>query len=751
MNYYGIDPKSNNKIKEILNKNKNMTRAIYPITIMVFNDTNKNGIKESSEPGLSGVYVTLKDNNGNCTSTITNINGITAFYPNQIVAGYKVYYTNKNISGNYDDSYFDSLYITPPLENYLPTTRMTTSISSPPTSTISYGFAYYRPFDCKPVGYVIYSPGDDGSTGTFRPSNLAELNLNTGKPTTIGNFATGSNPNLRLNSLSYNTTDNLLYAYTRYDNNPPSTISGLYRIETTTSIGMASTTISKVSISFVNTQNNAIMSPLQDFGVGSSDYNGNYYIYRANSSTNKTIYKLNINPNSLNFGTFVTLVMDNVYSTLYDFAYNSHDNSLYGYGGNVNKYLIKINLTTLTAANTISTSTLPVDYSQVTTQTTADSGQDMLATFIDINNDLYTMSASGDIYKLDTSTDSSGKIVYGKFIYLSKGYQTSNADGASCKYTNLGADYGNAPDDGSYYGTANYKSKLANNGPRHGILDTLKLGEVVLTEPNATLDPQDNDCLVVNPLIPLNISLSSYNLDINVTNNSGTTSYIYGWLDFNKDGVFGIDEYITSITGPNVSTSIINVGATVNTLCKIESIGSGLQTVNLTFSKPSTVTLTQGNTFLRLRLTTDILTTTVTSTIVDDTRSLGAASNGEVEDYLLSIEPCPIINAKKFAKNITNTLVHVGDTITYGISISNSGSKEAYNVTVKDTDIVSMVNASIVSIDLSSFKVYTGVDTSTFVNILVPNLANGVNIGTIPANTFKTLTFDGKVLGCNNC
>lgn len=754
MSYYGIDPKSNNKIKDILNKTQNLTRAIFPITIILFNDSNKNGTKDVGELGIPNVYITLKDSANVCTSTLTNADGVAAFYPTTVVSGYKVYYTNQNISGTFTDSQFQALNVSPPIPNYLPTTRISTPMTIAPTNTISYGYAYYRPFDCENTSYVIASPNEDGTN--LYPSQLYKTSLVTGNKTTIGNFSTGVNPNLRLNALTYNVKDNLLYAYTRYTSSliPSSDIKGVYRIETTTLNGDKSTTISKVSISFVNSVGQIIPSNI-DFLSASSDLKGNYYLSGPNLSE---IYKINLNPYSINFGTFVTLSINDKWS-ISDFAYNPNDNSLYGFNYNPsasltdpnNLKLIRINLTTLTSANTISAVTLPTDISPINDSAPNSTKYEMSSAFMDLNNGLYMMSASGVIYRVNLNNYASGQILYSTFEKFADGFTTSNSDGANCRFANLGADFGNASWDTISFGMQGYKSLLIQNGPRHGISNSLKLGNTLISEPNANLSPQDNDCLLEYPLRPLDISVSTFNLNVNIMNNTGTTSYIYGWLDFNKDGVFSIDEYITSISGNNVSSITVPVGSIYNTLYKVESIPTGMQTVNLTFSKPLTTTLTQGNTYLRLRLSNDILTTSVTSTLLDDTRSLGPATNGEVEDYFLNIEPIPVLKSTKFSQTVNNTIVRIGDTITYAISISNIGSKSASNVIVKDSSIVSMVSDSIVSIDTNSFKVYTGIDTTTFVKVSSPNLSTGINIGTIASYDFKTLTFNAKVLGCNSC
>ncbi|PID34132.1 MAG: hypothetical protein CR976_01895, partial [Thiotrichales bacterium] len=108
------------------------------------------------------------------------------------------------------------------------------------------------------------------------------------------------------------------------------------------------------------------------------------------------------------------------------------------------------------------------------------------------------------------------------------------------------------------------------------------------------------------PLFPvLKETATSYSVDFKVNNAKSVAATLYGWVDFDHDGVFSTDE-AASVTVPAASSN---------------------GTVTLNWDVPTDITL--GTTFIRLRLTTDSNVTTATPT--------GVASDGEVEDFALAV------------------------------------------------------------------------------------------------------------------
>jgi uncharacterized repeat protein (TIGR01451 family) len=198
-------------------------------------------------------------------------------------------------------------------------------------------------------------------------------------------------------------------------------------------------------------------------------------------------------------------------------------------------------------------------------------------------------------------------------------------------------DFGDAP--------ASYGTLLAQDGPRHVLDNRLIIGRTIDGEPNglpvaagtdangSNGDGADEDGFTTLPV--LTASSTTYSVNVPVTNTTGVTAKLAGWVDFNKNGVFDASEGVVA----NVPA-----GATAVTLA-----WSGL------------TNLTAGITYARFRLSTDNLTTSATG---------GAASNGEVEDYSLIIQPSYDLGITKTATPATAT---AGQPLTYLITLRNTG------------------------------------------------------------------------------
>ena len=168
-------------------------------------------------------------------------------------------------------------------------------------------------------------------------------------------------------------------------------------------------------------------------------------------------------------------------------------------------------------------------------------------------------------------------------------------------------DFGDAP--------SPYPTLLANNGARHlatgPTLGSNRDAEIDgQPDPNALGDdnngtPDDEDGLN-NPAGDLALAVGTApTVDVTVTNNSGSTATLYGWIDYNGDGVFSNATERATITVPDGTTA---------------------STVTLTF--PDVPAGFTGTTYARFRLSTD-------GAAADPT---GTASDGEVEDYVATIE-----------------------------------------------------------------------------------------------------------------
>ncbi len=175
-------------------------------------------------------------------------------------------------------------------------------------------------------------------------------------------------------------------------------------------------------------------------------------------------------------------------------------------------------------------------------------------------------------------------------------------------------DYSDAP---SSYGT-----------PSHTVVAGIRLGATAPdteagAQPDSTATGDDtggtDDEDAITSFPALTAGATSYSLsNIPVTNTTGSTATLYGWIDVNLNGRFDGNEVATA------------------------SVANGATSANLSWSGLTGVTA--GSSYVRLRLTTQALTNTNSGNLtLLDTRSDGTASNGEVEDYALSINTTPIL------------------------------------------------------------------------------------------------------------
>ena len=116
--------------------------------------------------------------------------------------------------------------------------------------------------------------------------------------------------------------------------------------------------------------------------------------------------------------------------------------------------------------------------------------------------------------------------------------------------------------------------------------------------------PDDEDGLA-NPAADLVLTIGAQpTVNVRVTNTTGAAATLYGWIDYNANGVFDNATERASVAVPNGTNNLIKT---------------------LTF--PAVPTGFTGTTYARFRLSTDAAAANPT----------GAASDGEVEDYRVTI------------------------------------------------------------------------------------------------------------------
>ncbi len=199
---------------------------------------------------------------------------------------------------------------------------------------------------------------------------------------------------------------------------------------------------------------------------------------------------------------------------------------------------------------------------------------------------------------------------------------------------NESSDWGDAP--------APYPTTRAQNGASHGTLPGLRLGDAFDADqdgrPSANADGDDVNGLLngsgtviddedgVGLLTPIVRGDRSNIIRVNVTNTTGSPSYLQGWIDFNGNGSWESSEQIA--TNVVFATS----GAS-----------------NITFTTPSNAV---GRTFARFRLSKD-----------QNLAPTGRSTTGEVEDYVYNIVDGPrvLLQPDTFtvARNSQNNVLDV--------------------------------------------------------------------------------------------
>lgn len=642
------------------------------ITGTVFNDIDHNGRYTAGEPGIPNVAVVLSSAGTGCVSTVTDSGGVYDFS----VATPGVYTVYETVTGTLS-SCPPSLFTQPPgfsLSNGPRKQTITVTEAQINNNETITGLNFSHdslnsPFQCE--AKMILFAG--------RPTVRYEVSPVSGRYEDLGTF----NPPDDVNAIGYNPLDNYVYGYDLTEN-------------TIVRAGSDGTL-------FLLYPRPAGL-PAADYTVGTIDSNGFYYLYV--SRTNR-FYTVDLRENSptfmklvdpsrgfeeqtSNFGTALSEPL-----AIGDWVFNPMDGQLYSV--DINGVMQRIDPYSGTVTPLTTTGPNP--------------GSIFGAMAIDANGTIFAVANDGTIYRYTVSGDSAAGVRFASTV------QDDFSDAAMCPYLTIETDFGDAPDAGGGGGSGNYNTLLANNGPRHGLISPLYLGVTATAEEdahqNATATGDDllqgiqDDGLPAN-LPPLSPGDTFYTLPIYVTNYTPDYANLYAWIDFNKNGLFEADEAapVTQIP-PNSSG-----------------------TYPVTISVPPGVVPTPGHTFVRLRLTTDDLTDS--SSEQQDTRSVGPASDGEVEDYILGIGTTTDLWIQKTADL---QVLHTGDTITYTISVNNAGAEPALNTVVTDLMPAELANPEFSLDGGQTWDHWSG----------------ALSLGTLNSGEIVTIllrgTFDGSTLG----
>jgi fimbrial isopeptide formation D2 family protein len=280
------------------------------------------------------------------------------------------------------------------------------------------------------------------------------------------------------------------------------------------------------------------------------------------------------------------------------------------------------------------------------------------AFYADANGFLYASdNDDGNIYRIDVNAVSA--------TLFSTGPASDANDGARCAEAIIPIDFGDAPD--------GYDTLLASDGARHGIASfneaastaPLMLGKKIDIETDgfpeaeahgdddnhpATPFVNDEDSvqhIVVTPGTPTTLSIP-----VTVTNNTSDIATLAGWIDLDSNSAFDVGERVTLSIPANSGTAVYELDF------------------------PETTFAT--DTYARLRLF---------DPTVADPQPTGSATGGEVEDYLVQVGTYEV---EKTSSPTSGTVVAPNDTITYSLTITNTGLTDLINLTIHDnlTDVL---------------------------------------------------------------
>ena len=178
-------------------------------------------------------------------------------------------------------------------------------------------------------------------------------------------------------------------------------------------------------------------------------------------------------------------------------------------------------------------------------------------------------------------------------------------------------DFGDAPDTGSGNGPGNFNTLSTDDGPRHWIVDTNDTlflggsvdgdrGDLHNAAANADdVDDFDDEDGVLRPFIDLLGTIGAQpTITLQATNMTGRPATLFGWIDYNADGIFDNATERSQLEVPDNTTR-----------------------GQFTLTFPTIPDGSADATYARFRLSTDAAAANAT----------GVSSDGEVEDYVFSL------------------------------------------------------------------------------------------------------------------
>lgn len=294
-----------------------------------------------------------------------------------------------------------------------------------------------------------------------------------------------------------------------------------------------------------------------------------------------------------------------------------------------------------------------------------------------------------------------------------------------------GLDYGDAPDTGGGTGTGNYETLLTSGGASHAVDSDIFIGTNVagddgtLQDSTANADDSDGSTDDEDGIDVSDLALGlgeTPAIDVAVTNNTGATATLFGWIDIDGDGEFESTE----------SASVAVADGTAGD-------------VTLTF--PTISGTVAASTFARFRLTTDSSITTATPN--------GAASDGEVEDYPVTISTTVAdvnlsvsTNSGSEAGATVVTITATADTAvssdqTVNLVLTGSAVATDYALSSTQITILSGATTGTATFTVSDDDV---VENSESAIVTIDSVSAGLAIGANPSETISISDNDSATI-----
>lgn len=292
---------------------------------------------------------------------------------------------------------------------------------------------------------------------------------------------------------------------------------------------------------------------------------------------------------------------------------------------------------------------------------------DMGSVYADPNNNFYVSSHnSGKLFRIDL--DSTAPFTAAELDAV----DPNSNDGARCALATVPIDFGDAP--------SSYDTTIAENGPRHSVANfniadstaPLMLGTKIDVEEDgfpssdASGDDTNHDGGVgfvddergVTHLVVTAGSSDPLTVPVRVTNTSAQAAVVAGWVDLDDDGVFETNERVTQTVAAGFSGYI-----------------------QLAFPAPPAPY--SSDTFARFR----IFAANDTSDAAANLLPTGPANGGEVEDVHVQLGTYSVT---KTADPAAGTTIDAGSTVTYTLTIKNTGATGLSNLKIDDdlTDVL---------------------------------------------------------------